>query len=216
MKHVFLFGEREKRANYVEALESCGALVTVSQDTAAAPDCQALLLPGGADMDPALYGAENQGSRGIDRQLDETELALCRAFAAQGKPILGICRGLQVLNVAFGGDLVQDLPTAASHCWLEDTGDQAHPVTAPEGSFLRLLYGEAFGVNSAHHQAAGRVAPCFTVAAQAADGVAEALAWPEKRIYAVQFHPERMTLRHRRPDTADGRALFQFFLSQVG
>ncbi len=71
-------------------------------------------------------------------------------------------------------------------------------------------------MNSAHHQAAGRVAPCFTVAAQAADGVVEALAWPEKRIYAVQFHPERMTLRHRRPDTVDGRALFQFFLSQVG
>ena len=150
------------------------------------------------------------GSHGIDRDLDLTELELVKAFS--GRPILGICRGMQLLNVAFGGTLVQDLPTAQSHRWQESTGDQVHMVLVPRDSFLYTLYGERFSVNSAHHQGTAQVGRGFSVAAQAEDGGIEAIQCPEKRIYAVQWHPERLTLRHSRPDAVDGKAVFEFFL----
>lgn len=212
MEKIYIYGDREKRLNYVEALEACGACVVVSADVRDGEDCGALLLPGGADMDPSFYGAQNLGSRGIDRELDTTELALVKTFADSGRPILGICRGLQLLNVAFGGTLIQDLPTASAHRWTEEGGDQIHTVNAPSGSFLQELYGASFPVNSAHHQGVERVGGGFQIAARAEDGGIEALQWPEKRIYAVQWHPERLTLRHKRPDAVDGRPLFDFFL----
>lgn len=213
MKKVFLYGTSEKRQNYAAALSAYGAAPVVSLDLHEAASCQALLLPGGADMDPAFYNAPNLGSRGVDRALDEIEMGLAKEFAASGRPVLGICRGEQLLNVAFGGDLIQDLPTAAAHRWEESTGDKQHMAIAAPGSFLAGLYGERFSVNSAHHQGVGRVAPGFQIAARAEDGVIEALEWAEKRIYGVQWHPERMTLALSRPDTVDGGAVFRFFLN---
>ncbi len=219
MKNIFIYGDRSKRQNYIEALEACGARVTVSLDPAQGGGCHALLVPGGGDIDPSLYGAENRGSQGVDRQLDLTELDLVRSFADAHKPILGICRGLQVINVAFGGALVQHLPTAAAHCWEESTGDKQHFVRIEPNSFLSEIYRPENGVisvNSAHHQGADGTAPGFRTAAQALDGVMEALEAPAQRIYAVQWHPERMTLRHARPDTVDGIEVFRFFLSRIG
>lgn len=215
MKKIYIYGDREKRLNYVEALEDCGACAVVSNDPRDAEDCRALLLPGGADIDPSFYGAQNLGSLGIDRELDITELALIKTFADSGRPILGICRGMQVLNVAFGGTLIQDLPTASAHRWTEETGDQVHMVTAPSGSFLQELYGDTFSVNSAHHQGVDRIGDGFQIAARSMDGGIEALQWPEKRIYAVQWHPERLTLRHKRLDAVDGRPVFAFFIDSV-
>lgn len=218
MKKIFIYGDREKRINYVEALEACGAQAVAVMDLEQAGSCQGLLVPGGGDMDPALYGAENQGSHGIDRQLDEVELGLVRQFAEAGKPILGICRGLQLINVAFGGDLIQHLPTAPAHCWEESTGDKQHMVEVEEDSFLTGIYAgwqAGIPVNSAHHQGAGRIAPGFRIAARARDGVVEALESPQRNIYAVQWHPERMTLRCARPDTVDGIGIFHLFLGLV-
>lgn len=215
MNKIFIYGDPEKRQNYAEALEAAGASPIVTDDISQAADCQALLLPGGADLDPALYGAENQGSQGIDRRLDETELGLIRQFSAAGKPILGICRGLQAINVAFGGDLIQHLPTAPAHCWEESTGDKQHLVQVEAGSFLTSIYpdcGGGLSVNSAHHQGVGRVAEGFRVAARAGDGVVEALECPQRKIFAVQWHPERMTLGRARPDTVDGLGIFRFFV----
>ncbi len=212
MKKIFIYGQSEHRANYIAALAACGLTPVVSWDQTLAQGCHGLLLPGGGDLDPALFGQENQGSRGVDPDLDRAELGLVAQFS--GRPILGICRGLQVLNVAFGGTLVQDLPTAAAHRWEESTGDKAHRVTAGEG-FLREIYGEEFFVNSAHHQGAGQVAKGFQVAALAGDGVVEALACPERRVFAVQWHPERMTLAHARPDTVDGLGVFRFFAGML-
>lgn len=215
MKKMYIYGEREKRRNYVEALEAAGAEVIISLSPEDAGRCDGLLLPGGADIDPLVYGAKNLGSTGIDNFLDNIEISLVKQFYSSNRPILGICRGAQLLNVAFGGDLIQDLPTAAAHRWEESTGDKQHLVEAPEGSFLRELYGKQFSVNSAHHQGAGQVADGFQIAARAADGGIEALQWPERRIYAVQWHPERMTLRLRRKDTVDGIEVFRFFMGLV-
>lgn len=211
MKKVYIYGNLEKRINYTAALEACSVTPVVSWEPGDADSCDALLLPGGADIDPSLYGAKNLGSLGIDPQLDQTEIQLAKRFVESDRPILGICRGLQVLNVAFGGNLIQDLPTSSWHRWEESTGDKQHIISVPEHSFLFSLYGPHFSVNSAHHQGVDQVAKNFRIAARAADGGIEALEWPEKNIYAVQFHPERMTLRHERKDTVDGIKIFQFF-----
>lgn len=215
MKKVFICGQRENRLNYAAALEFCGLQPVFSTFPSDSRNCAALLLPGGGDLDPALYGQNNMGSRTIDRSLDERELELVRSFLQNGRPIFGICRGLQVLNVAFGGDLIQHLPTSAAHCWEEETGDKRHLVRVRPESFLHNIYGDEFFVNSAHHQGAGQIAKGFTVAARAGDGVTEALEWPEKKIYAVQWHPERMALAHTRQDMVDGMELFRFFAGQI-
>lgn len=215
-RRIFVFGKEEERQNYKNALTGCGALAVFGLEPPRPEDFEGLLLPGGGDVDPALYGQENRGSRNPDRALDERELAVLRSFFAAGKPVLGICRGQQMLNAAFGGTLIQHLSTATTHQWEETTGDKVHEIFALEGSFLRTLYGERFSVNSAHHQAVDRLAEGFRATAWAEDGVTEAIEWPERRIWAVQFHPERMAFSLRREDTVDGARIFQFFLEQCG
>lgn len=216
MKKVFICDKRESRVNYAAALEACGAVPVFSEDLSRALDCGGLLLPGGGDVDPALYGQEPDGSNAIDTAKDRQEIELIHKFHRAGKPILGICRGLQVLNVAFGGDLIQDIKTAPAHRWEESTGDKVHKVIVPRDSFLYPLYGETFFVNSAHHQAVKNPATGMTIAARAEDDVIEALENREKKIYAVQWHPERMAFRHARADTVDGQLIFAFFLGLCG
>lgn len=211
MKKVYAYATLEKQANYAEALSACGMEPVFSLDVKDAAGCDGLLLCGGGDIEPKWYGQEDRGSKNFEPLRDEMEIPLVRDFIEAGLPILGICRGLQVLNVALGGTLVQDLPTAATHAWEESTGDKQHMVEAAPGSFLEALYGERFPTNSAHHQGAGQIAPLLQIAAKAPDGVVEALCCPEKKIYAVQWHPERMMLARSREDTVDGTPIFQFF-----
>ena len=214
MKTVFIRGNRGDFANYTAALAACGAEPVLSMDPADAERCGGLLLPGGADVNPALYGQENTASRGIDDSCDRDELALIRCFFAFGRPILGICRGHQVLNVAFGGDLIQDVPDPARHVALGEAGDNVHPVRAGH-PFLQGLYGERFCVNSAHHQAAGRLGRGLLETCVSADGINEGFIHENGLVIGVQFHPERMGFAHRRPDTVDGRKIFESFLALV-
>ncbi len=213
MIKIFVYGNRENMANYANALEGCGAAGIFSLELSQAKDCDGLLLPGGGDIDPARYGQISAGSEAPDLQRDAAELQLVSDFSAWGKPILGICRGIQMINVALGGDLIQDIPTAADHRHDSVIGDRTHLVVAEEESFLYPLYGQKFSVNSAHHQALGRLAPGLHVAARCqADGVIEAVEWPKKKIYGVQWHPERMSFSLRRQDTVDGQPIFESFL----
>jgi len=211
MKKVYAYGTLEKQANYAEALTACGMQPVFSLDVQDASGCDGLLLCGGGDIEPWRYGQEDRGSRNFEPVRDEQEFLLVRDFMGAGLPVLGICRGLQVLNVALGGTLVQDLPTASTHAWEESTGDKQHMVESVPGSFLEKLYGRGFSTNSAHHQGADKIAPVLQPAARAGDGVIEALACPEKKIYAVQWHPERMMLARAREDTVDGTSIFAFF-----
>ncbi len=214
MKRIFVWGDPELQKNYREALEFSGAIPVFSTELERALECDGLLLSGGGDMDPARYGEINTGeSRNIDPARDEAELALISRFSEAGLPVLGICRGCQVINAAFGGSLVQHLPTAQLHQYREETGDQVHPIKAFREGFLFPLYGECFPVNSSHHQAVKQLAPGFRCAAAAGDGTIEAIENPEKKIYGVQFHPERMSFHQKREDTADGKGIFEFFLS---
>ena len=213
MKKIFIRGEEEKMINYAGALRGCGAQPVFSLNAEDSAGCDGLLLPGGADMDPALYGQENTASAGIDRERDEAELKLVHLFLESGRPILGICKGMQVINVALGGTLIQNVENTDVHKWDQVIGDRVHEITAGEGCFLRELYGERFYVNSAHHQALDQIGKNLTVTARADDGTPEALEWKEKKLYAVQWHPERMAFLKRREDTVDGQAVFEFFLN---
>lgn len=223
MLTILIAGSAEKFENYRNAVACAGEELALSvrpvfTDQAPPPvsGCDGLLLPGGGDVDPALYGEEDSGQCfGIDRTLDEEQLALLRAFVNAEKPVLGICRGMQLINVAFGGTLTQHLPTAETHRWDEVAGDKAHPVLAEEGSVLAALYGQKFVANSAHHQAVKDVAPGFRVTARAQDGVIEAMEDRTRHTLAVQFHPERMCYAKRREDTVDGSLLFRHWLSRL-
>lgn len=174
--------------------------------------CAGLLLCGGGDIESGIYGQENQGSEAPDRERDRAELELFRAFFEAGRPIFGICRGMQLINVALGGDMVQDLPPEQRTLHTSEAGDLVHRVRARPGGLLYELYGPAFSVNSAHHQAAGRLGKGLQIAARSEDGVPEGVDLPGYPLLGVQFHPERMAFARRRPDTVDGGALFFRFL----
>ena len=201
-KTVYIWGGPERFANYRRWVESAGGRAVFGD----ASDGQgrkwdALLLPGGGDLEPWRYGQENTASRGLEPERDEAELRLLQEFTALGKPVLGVCRGLQTINVFFGGTLAQDVPGHGA--WEE--GDRLHGVrTAP--SPLRPLWGERVTVNSAHHQAADRLGSGLRAVQWTGDGVVEALCHERLPVWAVQWHPERLG------DRSPGRRLMGAFL----
>lgn len=174
-----------------------------------------LLLCGGGDIDPARYGQELHGSQPPDPARDETEFNLARAYLEAGKPILGICRGHQLLNVLFGGTLLQDVGETLRlfHSHGENEPDLVHPVRSAPGSFFARAYGSLFPVNSFHHQAADRMGKGLIPTLWSESGLVEAMEHESLPILGVQFHPERMTGKLARIDTVDGAPIFEHFLS---
>jgi len=153
---------------------------------------QATVLPGGGDMDPAFYGQERIPACGEPNLLrDAAEPKLLRAFLAADKPVLGICRGIQVMNVVLGGTLYQDIKPF-EHIPHNDHWAKVHTVTVRRGTLLsRLLGQDTVLVNSQHHQAADRIAPELEIAALSEDGIVEALEKPDAHFcLGVQWHPE--------------------------
>lgn len=173
--------------------------------------CDGLLLGGGGDVAPAWYGQENLACDTIDEERDRRERQLIRLAVEKKIPILGICRGIQVLNVAFGGDLIQDIGTSHS---MTQGQDRLHPTGTLPGSQLHRLYGAAPVTNSGHHQALGRVAAGFQATQWALDGVIEAIEHTHLPILAVQWHPERLCQAEKTSDAVAGCRLFQWFLRQ--
>ena len=174
--------------------------------------CDGLLLTGGPDIEPARYHQETDPLCGpLDLERDAEEWALLDAFVKAGKPVFGICRGLQVINTFFGGTLYQDLP---SRLGVQHSGGVVHSLAIEEGSFLFPLYGRESVSNSYHHQSIDRVAEGFAVAARSGE-IVEAIEHRSMPVAAVQYHPERMTGRERfaehGPDTAP---LFAWFVQQ--
>jgi putative glutamine amidotransferase len=165
----------------------------------------ALVLTGGGDVDPARYGGAPDTGVDVDPARDDAEIALVHAAARAGVPLLGVCRGLQILVVAFGGTLTGDL--GMSHV-LPEVG---HPVSTRAGSLARRVLGERPHVNSLHHQAVAEPGPCWRPTAWADDGVVEAAewtgpsAWP---VLGVQWHPEL--------DGAAGTVLFEWLAREAG
>lgn len=210
---IALAAQPDKGKNYANALRGVGLECVTTLDPGEETSCHGLLLPGGGDVEPSLYGQENCGSRDIDRELDELQLAMLERFLRAGKPVFGICRGMQLLNVRFGGTLIQHLAVSDTHAWSE--GDRVHLCRTAPGSVLAELYGPEFSVNSLHHQAVGAVGEGFRLTAWAPDGTAEAMEHDTLPILAVQFHPERMCFEKARPDTVDGAELFHRFCAML-
>lgn len=209
---ILIAGFENRTENYRSAITLAGMEPVTGLPPSyhcSADYCDALLLPGGADIDPLFFHEKNTGSGVIDRKLDSIQLSLLDRFVKTGRPVLGICKGMQVINVYFGGGIVQHLSAADRHMWKD--ADQIHPVTASPDSFLAKLYGTRFVVNSAHHQGIGRPGKDLSVVLTAEDGVPEALMHLTLPIFGMQWHPERMCGAHARPDTVDGSAVFLYF-----
>ncbi len=203
-------------ANYLAAVKAAGGEGEARYLPPPGLHYDGLILAGGGDMDPALFGQEDQGSRGIDRARDEAELALLDAFLGANRPVLAICRGHQVVNVWLGGDLIQDLGPSLVPFHQAGEGDRIHPVQAAQGTLLRRLYGPVFPVNSSHHQGIGRLGRGLRASAWSEGGVVEAVEHESLPLICVQFHPERMCAGRARPDTVDGGAVFRALLRMCG
>jgi len=214
-------------AAYVRAIEDAG-LVPLVVPPLANPEravalldlADGLLLTGGEDVAPWRYGAATRPECNPPHEArDATELALALAARERRLPTLAICRGIQLLNVALGGTLVQDLPSARPDAMNHDPGSsrasRSHAIEADAGSRIALALGETrLAVNSFHHQAVDRAAPALRVTARAPDGVVEGVETHEDDPWwalGVQWHPEELTGDEHDWD----RGLFRAFAERV-
>lgn len=193
LKSVLIYGEKGKHDNYSAALEAVGCRVCLSRDVSLSHAYEALLLPGGGD---------------IFNRLDTDEHLLIQSFVDSARPILGICRGMQALNVWFGGTLHYHI---SGHQLPQ--GDMIHPTIAH--GFMKELFGNTFTVNSNHHQAIAQLGQHLKPVQWGGDGIIEAICHDFLPIWGVQWHPERQSFALLRLDAADAAPLFRFFISQI-
>lgn len=180
---------------YAAAVAAAGGLpVHLPQDVDVATyagHLDGILLSGGGDIHPARYGAAPQAElHGVETGRDEMELAVIDLALDDGLPMLGICRGFQLLNVHAGGTLHQDVP---DHARFDiPPGAEVDTVVVAEGSRLHQLYGPTVSVNSLHHQTIDRLAEGWEVTGRGTDGTIEAIELPDRDVIAVQWHPEML------------------------
>lgn len=212
-------------AAYVTALENAGLVPLIIPPLARANDAAeiirhagGLVLSGGGDLDPALYGEPMHARTHPPHPArDATELALIAAARENRVPVLAICRGIQALNVALGGTLVQDIPSQVEggldHYTEQQRAARTHEISVVPGSRLAGALGTTrISVNSLHHQSVARVAPGLVTTAQSPDGVIEGLETTDDWwVLAVQWHPEEMSTAEEPWD----RRLFAAFATAV-
>lgn len=209
---------------YLTALSACGAIPLILPHTLTKTECRRLagtldgfLFTGGPDVHPFYFGEETlEGCGSQSPQRDRTELQLFTEIFACRKPILGICRGLQVINIALGGDLWQDIKQQTkravpiAHRQPFDSSVPSHHISIAENSILAAVTGcRQAEVNSAHHQAVRRLGNGLRASALASDGIIEAAEHPEYPfLLGVQWHPELLFRTH-----AHAKMLFSAFVS---
>ena len=193
--------------HYVRSIEEAGGLAMILPHgtdeeliTAYVDQCDGILVPGGIDVDPALFHEERHPLCGeSDMAYDLFQISVIQKTLAAGKPLFGICRGLQVINVAFGGTLYQDISLAGDnvlgHVQPQYRNVATHKVTIADDSMLQMLLGEELEVNSFHHQVIHELGRGLKAVAWAEDGLIEGI---ESDVYpnllAVQWHPENFIM----------------------
>lgn len=208
--------------SYIQAVQNAGGLpllIPIHLSNAELDDVfsrlDGVLLPGGGDIDPALFhGRAHSAVYGIDTDRDRSEIHLVKRAAQSGKPFFGICRGIQVINVALGGTLFTDIaaqfPQALRHDWYPDIPREylAHPVRVEAGSRLAQMTGTtALETNSLHHQGLDQIATPLTAVAWAPDGMIEAVELSTHTFgLGVQWHPENLQAY------TEMRSLFRSFI----
>jgi putative glutamine amidotransferase len=209
---------------YIDGLSAAGAvalgippLAGEAQLRALYDRCDAVLLPGGPDVEPRRYGQAPLPDCNLSTapELDSPELRLARWALDDDRPLLGICRGIQVLNVALGGTLWQDLEAQGTGMHGHDDADRARPVHDVEvvpGSLLHRVVGaETLRWNSVHHQGIRDLGDGLVVSARAADGLIEGVELPGRRVLAVQCHPEELA-----PTSPWASALLRWLVDPAG
>lgn len=202
--------------SYMDALASfdasyIGVVPTKDHDyTRIAQMCDGLLICGGYDMDAAYFNEENHPTVTLVKEnIDKMDLALIAAFLKEKKPILGICRGIQVINVYYKGSLIQDIPsqydTILKHSQDEERNVGTHSINIVKDCFLGKKE-EQYKVNSFHHQAIKKLGESLEIIAYSEDGIIEAV--QNEDVIGVQWHPECMM------EDAFHRHIFEVFLNK--
>lgn len=191
MKKLFVYADEKSATNYLKAIENSQipCKITLSLNPTECVNHSHLLLCGGGDVNPIFYGERETFCNDVDYNKDLAELFLINYFYKNNLPILGVCRGMQIINVAFGGNLKQTLKEHYLHH--EKNIDLFHPLEIT-GGLLKSIYGELLFANSAHRQAVNLLGRNLIPTAYSDDLICEAFEHKNGKIFGVQFHPERM------------------------
>ena len=210
------------RENYMESLIRAGGIPVLLPMNTDAEVCRqmmermdALFLAGGGDVDPAYYHMEKIPECGeIDPLRDAFEFLVLKEALDRNPPVFGVCRGIQVMNVFFGGTLIQDIPTQAGGLEVHQQGDHydlpIHSIDlCPDGLLAKIIPEKKIAVNSSHHQSILKVADALSVDAFSEEGIIEAVHLKNsEKVYGVQFHPEHFTYKSK-----IAQSLFDYFVS---
>jgi putative glutamine amidotransferase len=220
-------GNPEKHQYYMDWLKANDnieivALSAEADNLAELDNCDALVLSGGIDVQPQLYGGETVFSGAPEKfneKRDGFEIAAFESAQAMHIPVLGVCRGMQLINVIHNGTLIQNLGDDTLNKTHKGTPDKQHPVTIKDNTLLRQLTGEKTGtINSAHHQAVAKLGDGLLINSYAADGTVEGIEWKDKSgkpfMLAIQWHPERM-FRFGLQDTALSKTIRDEFIAAI-
>lgn len=208
---IAIIGRKKDTINYERYFSSLTNEIITTLSPGKFTSCDAFVLPGGGDITPAFFGKHNAGSRNIDTELDILQFQALDYCIQNRIPVMGICKGMQVINVAFGGTIIQDLNTSEIHRY--NDGDQYHSTIISPYSFLSDLYGEHLIVNSAHHQGLkilGREIVPIQWCTQ--DRCIEAIVHETLPIFGLQWHPERLD---EKKASATGTPLLYYFSSLI-
>ena len=219
-KRIAIIGREKQTINYRRALEHFHTDYEVTLSVGRLSEFDGLLLPGGGDIDPHLLNAPDTGSRNIDTELDIIQFQALDLFAKNQKPILGICKGFQLINLYFGAELIQDLPSPSIHPVTKEGTDSYHEVTSLSFQAHPILrshslphFPRKITVNSAHHQGIVKNGKSLFPFQTAPDGITEAFMHEELPILAFQWHPERMLFSDNTDYQESGRLAFDLFFS---
>lgn len=217
MKKIIIAGYNSPGNRYheiVDTLKEMNAESFISLDINDMDKADAMIIPGSfQDINPVNWGEENYCSNDINDSLDEIQFKMMEKAEKESKPVMGICRGMQLINVYFGGNLIQDLSCGIFH--KKANPEKYHQINTVEHTFMEELYGKKTMVNTRHHQGLGILGKKLTACASWQDEgeVIEAVIHESLPILGVQWHPETMAVAGNEKQREDGKKVFRYFLN---